>query len=294
MASFFSAYLLSAEGLTHAAERGSLTDLERLHRYRVAHGVPVNPVGKLIEIAARSGRRDILDWGVKHKYITPEQCLFADLQLAREMHPLMLERVRTHGYGSAAQWRNAGGIRVTDLQFAAVTQLHAAGTLTAADFSSGNLIDIMLGHDFRMLDWLVAGGAAAAIQDESVFLAAMRSRATTEWYMAHINVADLLEHLSPRRALQLTQMYYGYILSQTNTHPCMLWYAVRFGDYTILHDAEYCVMLTRENCMAHNGRVLRALAKKKRLTRWKSLVKMCRLSPSDFAGYGLRWPAVFE
>jgi len=44
--------------------------------------------------------------------------------------------------------------------------------------------------------------------------------------------------------------------------------------------------ITRENCLADNGAILRRAARRKQ----KYLINACGLSPSDFASVGLGWP----
>jgi len=294
------AILLTQHGLKFLTNRNNVKIIEWLHNYRVAHGVRAAPCEGLLELAVKQPEA-MLECFLRLGYISPDlyQADTIPRNLLLEAHSNHIEWIRVRGQFSNAEilsylprllMRTDGDlINIVkwlrslphDEMIGEIPKLH--------DFTEAHITTYIRSRDFAMLDWLVKQGADPNTWNTDVF-AYTCNESVAQWYGRHTRIIAHPELLSRQSIEILVQNDNFWCLLTPATNSYWLWALVHYGRIK-LEAKRYHQLTTRENCMAHNGRVLRAIVTKKScVRRWRLLVRRCKLTPSDFASVGLVWP----
>jgi hypothetical protein len=285
-------YLLTPDAIDCFARWGSVTDLEWLFKYRAERGVVEKPTAALIPTATKRSDTKILKTLLQHRCITHELCRDVPRQLLREANPIHLKWLITHGDFTHENIRPAVPVIIASSRtpISVINWLYNMQLLFVSDFDTTHLWYHMKNENLEMLNWLVEHGANPAEWGWRVFTRAMSVDNLCEWYFAYADVPSIIERLGVRGTckplVEIIRFHSKILFANKDTGSFLLMHAARYGcvqDY----------MLTRNNCLAHNGRALRAIAKKGFQSKWIQALRQ-ELSRSDFASVGVAWPSIME
>ncbi|NBO41836.1 MAG: hypothetical protein EBU92_10005 [Betaproteobacteria bacterium] len=285
-------YLLSPDAVDCFVRWGSVTDLEWLFKYRAERGVVKKPTAALIPAATERSDTKILKTLLQYRCITHELCRDVPRQLLREANPIHLKWLITHGNFTHENIRLAVPVIIASsrIPISVINWLYNMQLLFVSDFNTTHLWHYTKNENLEMLNWLAEHGANPAEWGWRVFTRAMSVDNLCEWYFVHADMPSIVERLGVRGTckplVRIIKFHSKILFANKDTGSFLLTHAARYGcvqDY----------MLTRNNCLAHNGRALRAIANKGFQSKWIQTLRR-ELSRSDFASVGVVWPSIME
>jgi hypothetical protein len=284
--------LASTMTLLMVAQTGITPALEWLLNFRSGHDAGKLPRKKLLTVLAQKGCGRVLAWLLRKKIFTKKFCRRMPRDVIHTAHPAVLEWIKSRGRFSPEEIRaglpsmlSAGpGVQADIIEWL----WRQPGVLTIEDFTSERLQKYMSNRRLDLLDSLIQRGADPAAWNPLVLMtAAYDVEGGVEWYAARAPVADILER---QGAVWPGPDACWELMRAPGTGPYLLWAAACWKVFdkkpTRMWPKVPRDLLTRDNCMAHNGRALLAVNPRFRCY----IARSCRLTPSDFASVGLPWP----
>lgn len=146
---------------------------------------------------------------------------------------------------------------------------HRPGSLEPDDFVQDVLYGVVAHKAYWLLDWIDSRASMEAVVAATPLLPLWQVCAAPDYQLFHERF--------PSPAVR------SRMLLAVQSHTCQLW-----G-----RDTEARRLLSsRETCMACDGKAIHVGARWRSAggrSKFRRLVKSCRLTPSDFASVGLRW-----
>jgi hypothetical protein len=255
---------------------------------------------------AACGWAPLLDWLERHGYAAPETC--ARLELFRI--------AATRRYVPALEWLRARGLASREEYVRqdiaeyfpgmppeeVFPWLVSHGLLLPEDFDITDAAAAAAEGNVVALDWLARQGGAGSAEwfAPVAYIGLTRvntARKFMNWMLSKTDVAEVIRKMPLLAAAKLVNRMHGPDLETLCASPAAgsrLLRAVAARGSISWHARanNWGQIVSRENCLAEGGAALRVLARPGRGKRQQllALARHCRLTSSDFAAVGLRWP----
>jgi len=298
-------WFCSGSAFTWAIEQKILPALDWLQR-NYSLGGPKDREHALTQAAC--GWAPLLDWLERYGHAAPETC--ARLELFRI--------AASRCYVPALEWLHARGlvsreeyIRQDIAEYfpgmppeEVFPWLASHGLLLPEDFDITDAAAAAAEGNIAALDWLVRQEGAGSVKwfAPVAYIGLTRFRTAKKfmnWMLPKTDIAKVVESMPLLAVAKLASHMRGpdfetlcascaspaagsRLLRAVATRGSLSWYA----------NTDWGQIVSRENCLVKGGEVLRILAQpgREKRRRLRLLTRHCRLTSSDFAAVGLRWP----